>query len=193
MRKIFWCSALALSLLAGGGACRKKDERLQKSEKAVEKSTEDLKDQRKELDEAQQDLNKERNKASDEPRDMDKKEAEVREQESDVTAAEGAQMRAKDDFVRAAKDHLGVIDARIRDLETRADASAKDYAARLRDERNTLANKIDNVDVRAAAGWDDFKKDVDTSFQKLDKDVDAAMRGEKAVPDKAPLPPIERK
>lgn len=177
MRTTIWVSMIATALL-GAGACKKDspEKSMDRAASTAGKAQEDVQEQREDIRDEQKDVNKEMNKeradVSDEVRD-------VNEQQGELNKAQTELAQARERYSVAAKQRLENIDNRIRQLEARGDAAAKDAAARLRARRDQIANRLSAVGAQAEAGWDNFKKDVDDGFEKLEKDIDDALDDDK--------------
>jgi septal ring factor EnvC (AmiA/AmiB activator) len=147
MRTILWSTALSLSLVAAAGCKKDEAEKVEAAQKAVN-------EQREEVREAQQDVN---------------------EQRKDLAEAKVDLVQARAEYARVTNDRLVKIDARIAELEARADAESKKEAADLRLKRNQLAAKLDQAGQRTEANWEEFKADVDREFTEFEKSIDRAF------------------
>jgi septal ring factor EnvC (AmiA/AmiB activator) len=152
MRKsILWCSLISAALL--GGAC-KQDPSDQAADQ-VRKSVEEVREQREDLREERKD---------------------VVEEQRELSKAEGELAKARANYIVTTRERLAKIDARINDLELRADAKAKDAAVGLRARRDMLAAQLDQASNRIdASDWDDFRGDLEDTFKQIEKDVDRAF------------------
>jgi chromosome segregation ATPase len=160
MRTMLWCSILATALAAGG--CKKKQDDTGSAATEVKKTAEDVKDQAKDLDKTMTDKNAK-------PNDIDKANADLAAAKTDLAAA-------KDKYAITVKDRLAKIDIKIHELEARTDAKSKNALATLQTRRTELAAKTDGIKDRMAADWDAFTKDVDNSFDKLESDLNDALK-----------------
>ena len=196
MRTTLWISLLSTAVLAGG-ACKRKTETekdmdraatsAQKAQEDVNKNAKDVRDEQKDVTKAENNLNKQ--------------ESDVAKQQGELNAAETNLAQARDRFVTAAKDRLAQLDQKIQDLSARTDAKAKEVAATAKIKRDEIAQKIENAKmlgttdpaVRHDTGtkydpatghttvnddksFKDFKKDLDDSFDKVEKDVNDALK-----------------
>jgi chromosome segregation ATPase len=160
MRTMLWCSILATALAAGG--CKKKQDDTGSAATEVKKTAEDVKDQAKDLDKTMTDKKATTN-------DLDKA-------QGDLAAAKTDLVAAKDKYAITVKDRLAKIDIKIHELEARTDAKSKDALATLQTRRTELATRVDGIKDRTATDWDAFTKDVDNSFDKLESDVNDALK-----------------
>lgn len=161
MRKtMFWSSLIATALL--GSACKK--DASEKAADEVRKSVEEVREQREDLRESQKDVAEEQKDVSEEQRDVAK-------QQRELAQAEGALAQARHNYTTAMRERLAKIDAKIRELDMRADAKAKDAAITLRARRDALSAKLDTAGSRVEAEWKEFKSDLDDTVDKLEKDI----------------------
>jgi chromosome segregation ATPase len=170
MRTTFWVSMIATALLSTAG-CKKRDDAdkaMERAQSTAAKAQEDVNEQRKDIKDEQKDV-------AEEQKDVNKEQMDVNKQQGELNQAQSELAQARERFSVAAKQRLHNIDNRIRELEARTDAAAKDAAVRLRARRDELANRLSATGAQAEAGWENFKKDVDDSFDKLEKDIDDAL------------------
>jgi len=160
MRTTCWTSILAISLAVG--ACKKKQDDTGAAATEVKKTQENLDDQRKDTEKVQTDRKATAN-------DVDKAEGNMAGAQQDVEAA-------KTKYAATVKDRLAKIDIRIHELEQRADAKSKDALTKIQAERASLAAKVDDLRSRAAADWEWFTKDAENAFDRIEKDLDSAMK-----------------
>ncbi|MEO6775387.1 MAG: hypothetical protein ABI467_20660 [Kofleriaceae bacterium] len=151
---------MATALAAGG--CKKKQDDTGNAATQVQKSAEGVKDQAKDLDKTLTDKNAT-------PNDLNKA-------QGDLAAAKTDLVAAKDKYEVTVKDRLAKIDIKMHELEARTDAKSKEEVATLQSRRNELATKVDNVKDHATPDWDAFTKEVDHSFDKLESDLDDALK-----------------
>ena len=160
MRTIIWTSILATALATG--ACKKKQDDTGAAATQVKKTQEDVKDQAKDLDKTMGDKNATAN-------DLNKA-------QGDLSAANADLQAAKAKYDITVKDRLAKLDIKIHELEGKADAKAKDALVSLRARRQELSTRVDGIKDHAAADWDAFTKDVDSTFDKLESDVNDALK-----------------
>jgi predicted nucleic acid-binding Zn-ribbon protein len=160
MRTTLSISLLAIALAAGG--CKKKQDDTGAAATQVKKTAENVDDQAK-------DLNKTQTDKDSKPKDLDKA-------QGDLAAAKTDLVAAKEKYSVTVKDRLAKIDIRIHELEQRTDAKSKQAAIDLKARRDQLSTRLGTMQDRAAADWDAFTKDVDNSFDKLESDVNDALK-----------------
>ena len=68
------------------------------------------------------------------------------------------------------------LDIKINELEAPTDAKSHQVAADLKARRDALSTKAGLIKDRTSADWDAFTKDVDDSFDKLESDVNDALK-----------------
>ncbi|HEY0191107.1 MAG TPA: hypothetical protein VGC42_08290 [Kofleriaceae bacterium] len=161
---------IAATLLSG--ACHKKDDSAKAMDKAASsaaKAQEDVRDQAKDVASEQKDVNKAQEK-------LDKEQADVAKQQGQLNAAQTDLAQARERYAVAAKQRLQNLDTKIAQIDAMTDAKAKDTAAKLRVRRDEVASRLSTVGTTVQADWDNYKKNVDDSFDKLDKDADDALK-----------------
>ncbi|MEO7732069.1 MAG: hypothetical protein ABIY55_13935 [Kofleriaceae bacterium] len=172
MRKTtMWISMLSAALLSTA-ACHKKDDAgkaMDKAATSAQKAQEDVNDQAKDVAKEQKDVNKDQ-------QTMAKDQADVAKQQGEMNAAQLDLTQARERYNVAASQRLTNLDGKLRQIELKTDATAKDTAAKLRVRRDEIASRLGAAGNTAQADWDKFKKDVDDSFDKLEKDVDSALK-----------------
>jgi chromosome segregation ATPase len=165
MRKTIWYSVLAASLAFGGAACKKDNskitdkpgEEVRKAQENVNDQKEDLRDQAKDVQDEMKDVNKE-------AKDVDK-------EARDVQTAEANFASARTAYSTAVAQRLGVLDAKLAQLGGMASAEAKAKAADLKVRRDALNAKLGRMKDQTSAGWSDFTKDIDSSFDGIEHDL----------------------
>jgi len=153
---IFGTSVLAMSLL-GGTACRKHD---------TDKAGSEMRKAREDVDDKSKDLAKTEDKSTNA---VAKDQAKLDEAKADLN-------KARDDFASAVKARVDKIDTKINELAARTDVKTKDALASLQQRRADLQAKLNAMGDQAPDRWDDFKKDVNSSFDSLEKDLDNATK-----------------
>lgn len=153
MRKLFSFTILSAALAAS--ACKRTDDHMDKAGDQMQKAAEQVNDRGKDVASDRTDLTK---------------------HETDLDRANADLTRSKDEYVAAGRERLARIDARINELSARTDAKAHEEAQDLKIRRDELARRLDNASARARTDWDAFKKDVNDGFDKLESDVDDALK-----------------
>ncbi len=160
MRTILWATVFATALSAG--ACKKKQDDTGAAASEVKKTQEGVNDQAKDLDKTLGDKKATSN-------DLNKAEGDLAAAKTDLTAA-------RDKYSITVNDRLAKIDIKLKELSTKTDANATAAATALNSRRTEIATKVGGIKDHAAADWDAFTKDVDTSFDKLESDISDALK-----------------
>jgi len=160
MRSILWMSLLSLSLATG--ACKKKQDDTGNAATQVKKTAEDVNDQAKDL--------------RDTTTDKDSTNKDINEAQGDLQAAKADLSAAKQKYSVTFNDRMQKLDIKINELEQRTDAKSKQAAADLKARRDELSTKAGMIKDRTTADWDAFTKNVDDSFDKLESDVNDALK-----------------
>jgi hypothetical protein len=161
MRTILWTTILATALSTG--ACnKKKQDDTGAAASEVKKTQEGVNDQAKDLDKTLGDKKATTN-------DLNKA-------EGDLAAAKTDLVAAKDKYMITVKDRMAKLDIRLKELSAKTDAKATAAATALQARRAEMATKVETVKDHASADWAVFTKDVDSSFDKLESDVNDALK-----------------
>ena len=110
-----------------------------------------------------------------EQRDLAAKEALLVEQREQLGSAQGDLQAARGAYAAAVKQRFAKLEPLLATLATRSDAASRDAAAGLRARHDQLASKISAMGATPDAGWVDYTKDVDTTFDAIEKDLHAAV------------------
>jgi predicted nucleic acid-binding Zn-ribbon protein len=160
MRTTLSIALVSIALAAGG--CKKKQDDTGAAGNEVKKTAENVNDQAK-------DYNKTAEDKDSKPKDLDKAQADLQAAKVDLVAA-------KDKFTTTVKDRMAKLDIKINELAARTDAKSKQAAVDLKARRDALSTKLGTTQNLAAADWDAFTKDVNDSFDKIEKDTDDALK-----------------
>jgi hypothetical protein len=79
-------------------------------------------------------------------------------------------------FEATAKDRYAKLEARIAELDAKADAKSKETAAALRARRDQLKTDLNKIGTQSSSVWNNFKNNVNSTFDTLEKDVDNALK-----------------
>jgi hypothetical protein len=160
MRTLIWCSLLAAALAAGG--CKRKTDdtgsaavEVKKTQEAVDKETKDYQ------------------KISSDQKASEKDKAKA---EGNLAAAKADLQAARDKYEITVKDRLSKIDIKMHALEQSGDVKSKETLTKLQTERAELGTKLDTMKDRTADNWDAFTKDVDKTFDTMDKQLDSIQK-----------------
>jgi hypothetical protein len=160
MRTILWTTILATALSTS--ACNKKQDDTGAAASEVKKTQENANDTQKDLDKTLTDK-----KATD--KDLNKAEANNAMANTDAQAA-------KDKYGITVNDRLAKLDIKLKELQAKMDQKSKDAAVVIANRRAELATKTALIKDHAAADWDAFTKDVDNTFDGIEKDLNADLK-----------------
>jgi len=82
---------------------------------------------------------------------------------------------ARKAYSLAVKERLAKLDADLASLATRVDAASKDKSAGLAARRNLLTSRLAVMPAGVDASWAVYTKDVDTTFDAIERDLRAAL------------------
>ncbi len=153
---MIWNSFLSLSLLTAG-ACKKHD--TDRASDEMKKAQDDINDKGKTLGKT-----------------VEKADEDVAKDQAKLDSAKADWEKAAADYGNAVHARLEKIDAKLKVLAVKSDAKAKELEQKLKARRDVLASKLDGLATQGAEHWDAFKKDVDSSFDSLDHDLDDATK-----------------
>lgn len=103
------------------------------------------------------------------------REASLHEGERQLGSAQATLTQARTAYAAAVKDRFAKLDAGLAGLATRTDAAAKDASVGLAARRDALAAKLAGMPDGADASWAAYTKDVDTTFDAIERDLRAAQ------------------
>jgi hypothetical protein len=158
--------------LLSTAACKNKEdsgEAMDKAATTAQKAQEDIREQNKDIRDEQKDVAKEQ-------KDVANEQADVNKQQIEANAAGTELAQARERYNVAASQRLSNLDVKIKELDQRTTAGAKEAAAKLRARRDEIATRLGTASNTPTTDWDRYKKDVDDSFDKLEKDVDDALK-----------------
>ena len=89
-------------------------------------------------------------------------------------SAQGTLSDARTAYAAAVKERFAKLEAGLAGLATRTDAAARDASAGLAARRDLLATKLAQMPSGADARWSAYTKDVDTTFDAIERDLRAA-------------------
>ena len=169
MRKVLWISLMSAAI-ATTGACKKREEKnYESASKTVEKAKDDVREQEKDVRNEQKDVTKEQKDVNEEQRDVQKQQGELQQAKGDLA-------RARVDYLNATRSRIATLDMKLDELSRMTTDEARQKFAGLKQRRDLLANRLHDIETRNADISNDFRKDVDDSFDKLEKDVNDALK-----------------
>jgi hypothetical protein len=89
-------------------------------------------------------------------------------------SAQGTLVQAHAAYAAAVTQRVAKLDADLASLATKVDAAAKDAHVGLVARRDVLAGKLQAMPAATTASWAAYTKDVDTTFDAIERDLRAA-------------------
>jgi vacuolar-type H+-ATPase subunit I/STV1 len=83
-------------------------------------------------------------------------------------------VQARATYGTAVEARMSKLDATLATLATRTDAASRDAVVGLRARREQLATKVGTMTATAEQDWAAYTKDVDTTFDAIERDLHAA-------------------
>jgi len=90
-------------------------------------------------------------------------------------SAEGTLLQAHAAYAAAVTERFAKLDAGVAELATKTDAASLDARVGLAARRDLLATKLREMPAAADTRWAAYTKDVDTTFDAIERDLRAAM------------------
>lgn len=153
-----------LALVIGAG-CHKND-----TDKAADK----VESAQKDVNKQEKDVRAEQNKTAEARRDLNQ-------QQRELDHAQANLNDAKQQYQATINDRLTRIDQKLNDLAARTDAKAKSDYASLKARRDDMNTRISGMSTTASDRWDSYKKDTNDSLDKLESDIDGALKHDDKV------------
>ncbi len=97
-------------------------------------------------------------------------------QRQELGSAQAGVEQARNAYAAAVAERFAKLDASLASLATKTDAAAKDAQVGLRARRDQLAAKLAALRTTTDPGWTEYTKDVDTTFDAIERDLNAATR-----------------
>ena len=167
-------TSLIVAALAVG--CRAKD-----NSAATDKASKDLREaqtavaeQRNDLTSSAVEVDRRKRAIVSEQQQLADKEAVLTVKGQQLGSAQGTMAVAAATYRAAVMERFAKLDAALASLATKVDAASKDAAAGMRARRDRLASVIAAMPASADAGWTAYTKDVDTTFDAIERDLRAA-------------------
>lgn len=167
---------LAVVLLLAAGSCGKED-----SSAETDKAGRDLREAHDKVSENSQALAKNQDDIEQKKRDIlndqqalaDKQKL-LEKQQVELGSSQGHLQEARVAYAAAVKERLAKLDASLATLATKTDARSKDAATGLRARRDELAAKLEAMAATPDASWNQYTKDIDVTFEAIERDRRAA-------------------
>ena len=159
--------------LAFATACGDKDNSsdTDKASKQLREAQEKLADTRTSVITNADDIARRKRELLAEQQALADKEAKLVREREQLGSAEVAMTEARTAYAAAVTQRFAKLDAALAALGTRTDAATKDAVAGLQARRELLATKLAAMPTTADASWPAYTKDVDTTFDAIERDL----------------------
>jgi chromosome segregation ATPase len=107
--------------------------------------------------------------------DLADKQKLLEQQRQQLGSAQGTLVDARVAYAAAVKERLAKLDASVATLATKTDAKSKDASAGFRARRDQLSAKVGAMPTTADADWNQYTKDVDVTFDAIERDLNRAL------------------
>lgn len=175
MRTWFVTSLIACVLAV---ACSKKDNSV-----VTDKASDDLRaaqaalaEKSKDVVETADDIERRKREVLKEQQELVDKQAALAAKAQQLGSAQGTLAQADVAYRAAVTARIAKLDANLATLATKTDAAAKDAVAGLKTRRDLLASMFDKMPPPSDSGWVAYTKDVDTTFDAIERDLRAATK-----------------
>jgi chromosome segregation ATPase len=171
-------SAWLCALLLAGAGCHKKDNSVD-TDHAADDLTEAqgaAADQRKGVASNEADIEREKREVVASQQALADKQALLAQQRQALGSAQATLELARTAYAAAVAERFAKLDADLATLSKRTDAASTDARAGLRARRDQLATKLASLSTTADPVWATYTKDVDTTFDAIEHDLQAANR-----------------
>ncbi len=157
-------------------ACSKKDNSdvTDKASKDLREAQFALAEKSKDVVETGDDIERRKREVLKEQQDLADKEAALAAKAQQLGSAQGNLVQADAAYRAAVTERLAKLDAALATLATKTDAAAKDATVGLKARRDLLGAMLDKMPPPADSGWVAYTKDVDTTFDAIERDLRAA-------------------
>ena len=165
----------ALVLAAG---CSDKDNSAvtDRASQDLRKAQSAVSEQRKDLTADEAEIERKKRELTKEQQDLADKEKALEAHRLQLGSAQGTLAEARVAYGAAVTARFAKLDAALAGLATQTDAASKDALAGLRARRDLLAAKLATMAATAEADWTGYTRDVDTTFDAIERDLRAAKR-----------------
>jgi chromosome segregation ATPase len=166
-------SLLAIALASG---CADKDNSAE-----TDKATHDLREaqsvvqeRRSELDTNGSEIDRRKRELVLEQQQLVDKQALLERNREQLGSAQGTLAQAHSAYAAAVTQRFAKLDAGLASLATKLDAASKDQRTGLAARRDVLAATLQAMPISGDPGWAAYTKDVDTTFDAIERDLRAA-------------------
>jgi chromosome segregation ATPase len=140
---------------------------LRKAQSEVNAKSDGLMANRDEVERRKREIVKEQQELAD-------KETAVEHDRQQLGSAQGTLAEARTAYGAAVKERIAKLDASLAGLSTQATAASKDAAVGLTARRDVLAGRLAAMPATADPSWTAYTRDVDTTFDAIERDLRAA-------------------
>lgn len=172
MSKLAIASLLALAVGAG---CSDKDNSADtdRASKDLREAQSALRDKRTDLATSSDDIERRKRELVTEQQQLVDKQTLLERNREQLGSAQGTLDQAHAAYGAAVTERLAKLDAGLAGLATRHDATSNDRRAGLLARRQALATTLQAMPAAADASWAAYTKDVDTTFDAIERDLHA--------------------
>ncbi len=160
-------AAVSCSSKDNSAATDRASEDLRKAQTAVTAKTDDVAMTGDEIERRKRQLALEQQQLADQEKSLE-------DSRRQLGSAQGTLDQARTAYAAAVKERLAKLDAGLASLKTRTDAASKDATAGLAARRELLAATLAKMPGGSDPGWAAYTKDVDTTFDAIERDLRAA-------------------
>jgi chromosome segregation ATPase len=171
-------SAWACALLLAGASCGKKD-----NSSDTDRATDELKaaqgvasERREGVAANEAEIEREKRAVAIAQQELADKQTRLSQQRQALGSAQTELAAARTAYGVAVAERFAKLDAALATLATRTDAASTDARAGLTARRDLLATKLTSIRTTTDPLWADYTKDVDTTFDAIEHDLQAANR-----------------
>lgn len=175
MRTCFVTSLIACVLVV---ACSKKDNSdvTDKASEGLREAQAALAEKSKDVVETADDIERRKREVLKEQQELADTEAALAAKAQQLGSAQGTLAQADVAYRAAMTERLAKLDATLATLATKTDAASKDAVAGLKTRRDLLASMFERMPPPADSGWVAYTKDVDTTFDAIERDLRATIK-----------------
>lgn len=171
MRTCLLAALVALVLAACGSKDNSAD--TDQAGKDLRAAQSAVSDKRNDLNATGDEVERRKREILKEQQELADKEAALAAKGQQLGSAEGTLVEAGAAYRAAVMERFAKLDASLASLATKTDAASKDAAAGLKARRDLLASKLASMPAPADSGWAAYTKDVDTTFDAIERDLRA--------------------
>ncbi|MBA3391626.1 MAG: hypothetical protein H0T89_03230 [Deltaproteobacteria bacterium] len=164
---------LVLAMVLVGCGKQDNSEATDQASKQLREAQDQVNTNTKDLTANEQDIEKRKRELATEQQELADKQKRLEEQQRALGSAQQTLAGARVAYAAAVKERLAKLDAALATLSRKTDAKARDAAAGLRARRDQLVVMLDAMAGTADPDWNKYTKDVDTTFDAIERDLSA--------------------